>query len=144
MNRKDRRKQDRMMKKLGIKDRQLVGIGVWYKADQPEGLGIGASINDEEFELIKTLSYYADKKVVELKEYYDNNPEEVETFLDETTVKVEEVIKEMKGWTKETQPTKEVMIDRHFKFIASVKSLVSFGRLEQDEYNGDLYNWIEK
>ena len=123
MNRKDRRKQDRMMKKLGIKERQLVGIGVWYKNDQPEGLGIGADINHPTFEALKKLSFYADQKVIELKQYYKQNTEDVETFLDETTVKLDELVKEMKGWKDEDENVVFLVLSLvcgFFGFLASI------------------------
>lgn len=130
--------------KLPVK-KTLVGIGFFYKNDEDTGLGLAAHDTHPDFDLLVQASRLTEKRFdLEVRDVLKGKGEYAK-FNKDLSLFQEQVKRDMEiciPWLKDQNSTNEQRVKHLIGFLTGVIYLTKWGLLQQDEYNGTLYNYV--
>jgi len=131
--------------KLPVKKRKLVGIGFFYKNDEDTGLGLAAHIGDPDYDLLLQGARVCEKNFDQEVRDVLLGKGEYAKFNKDLSLFQEQVKRDMEiciPWLKDRNATNRQRITHLIGFLTGVIYLTKWGLLQQDNYNGTLYNYV--
>lgn len=127
------------------KKTKLVSLGFFYKNDEDTGLGLAAHKDHPDFDLLLQGARACEENFKQEVRDVLKGKGEYAKFNKDLSLFQEQVKRDMEiciPWLKDPNATNSQRIKHLIGFLTGVIYLTKWGLLQQDEYNGTLYNWV--